>query len=135
MKGSSEIIKDYKKKYPDGKYLNYISFLDENIINEINRPKKSLWISVIGSIFIPGFGHFYAGDISTGIFSFLTNAALVAGAVNAFYAGNYFQMIIFSAVEMQFYSYSIFAGINNVGIYNNMEKFHDIVMGGISAKF
>jgi hypothetical protein len=77
LKEAKNAVRDYEEHYTDGKYLREINELQILIDEEINRPKKSVWVSVLGSIVIPGFGHFYTGKYKIGILSFVSNAALI----------------------------------------------------------
>ena len=54
-------IAKYRDSFKNAKYLESVNKLESLIDRERKRPHKSMWVSLIGSIFIPGFGHFYTG--------------------------------------------------------------------------
>ena len=124
-------ILNYRKEYPAGKYINNLNNLEKLINNELNRPKKSVWISVLGSIFIPGFGHFYTGKYGIGFFSFFTNATLLYLIYDGYRDNDKFRMIFFGLVELSFYQHSIFSAVNNVYEYNSRKNFYKDVKFGI----
>ncbi len=135
FESSVKSINDYSKNYPDGKYIDSVNKLRALINDEINRPKKSVWVSVIGSIFVPGFGHFYTGHYGTGFLSLLSNAALIFLLYDAYRDDNAFRMFVFGMGELAFYQYSLYSAISNVYEYNSNENFKKSVKTGIITKF
>jgi outer membrane protein assembly factor BamD (BamD/ComL family) len=133
--GALKSIDDYDKNYPDGKYRDNIISLKALINGEINRPKKNVWVSVIGSVFVPGFGHFYAGQFSTGLISLLSNAVLISLFCDAYRDKDAFRMLVFGMGEMAFYQYSLYSAISNVYHYNSTENYKKEVKLGIIARF
>jgi len=123
LKKSLEGIEDYQQTFPDGKYLIQATNLHNLIKNEINRPRKNIWVSLSGSVLIPGFGHFYIGNYKTGLFSFFTNAILLLLAYDGYRDNNKFRMITFGIIEFSFYQHSIFSSISNVYKYNSNNNF------------
>jgi len=128
-------ISIYKKNYPNGEFIDDSNLLLQNISDEINRPKKSIWIAALGSMICPGFGHIYTGNYSTGIFSFLTNITLISLIYNGYRKENHFQMFFFSAIELSFYQHSLYEGINNAYKYNSKETFYKKVRLSIGTEF
>jgi hypothetical protein len=124
LKGAKKAIVDYEINYSEGKYQKEINDFQILVDNEINRPKKSLLVSVLGSIVIPGFGHFYAGKFGTGVFSLVSNAALSYLFYRGYKEKDKVQMIVFGFAEFTFYQYSLYSSIRNVYEYNNNEQFY-----------
>ncbi len=133
--GASESINGYKRKYPDGRYQKKVNDLQELIDTTINKPRKSLWVSVMGSIFMPGFGHFYTGKYSLGFLSFFTNAALIYLFYDAVRDDDKFRMIFFGVGEFSFYQYSLYSAISNVYDYNSRDKFYKNVRLYLSKRY
>lgn len=119
----------------DLKYSGELNDLKKQINDEINRPKKSVWVSVLGSIVMPGFGHFYTGNYLAGLFSFITNASLVYLICDGYRDHNRFRMVFFSVVEFLFYEYSIVSAVRNVYQYNSREEFNKKIRLGITERF
>jgi len=135
FEGAAISIVNYNKNYPDGKYLDNVNKLRSLLNEEINRPKKNVWVSVAGSVFVPGFGHFYTGKYTTGLLSFLSNAALIFLFYDAYRDDDAFRMLVFGLGELSFYQYSLYAAIGNVYEYNSRENFKKIVKTGIITRF
>ncbi len=125
----------YLKQYPAGKYRADALLLQEQIDQEIKRPAKSVPAAVAGSIIIPGFGHFYAGNYKIGAFSFLCNAALIGLIYNGVRKKNTFQVVFFSLLELSFYQNSIYGAIRSVREYNDNQEFNRQVKLGIKKRF
>ncbi|MBN1501735.1 MAG: hypothetical protein JW982_16365 [Spirochaetes bacterium] len=118
-----EEAKKYRNIYPDGKYIPDLEKLETLIHEESVRPLKKTSTALWGSVFIPGFSHFYTGNYMTGTFSFLTNALFIGLITNAVMNQNYFEMVIFSFMELSFYQNSLFSSYNNVETYNSRSSF------------
>ena len=128
-------IDNFKKEYPGGEYLHKANELESIIMDEINRPRKKLWVSVLGSIFMPGFGHFYTGKYKEGIFTLFTNALFALLIYNGYRNNDLFQMIFFSVIEVTFYQYSIMSAIRNVYEYNKQDNFFKRIKLSLSTTF
>lgn len=128
-------INEYKKEYPQGKRLEEVDLLEKSIQYEINRPKKSVGVSVAGSILLPGFGHFYTGNYSTGFLSFFTNALLIYLVYDGYRNERRAQMLVFGLAEFSFYQYSIYEGVRSVNRCNSREDFYKKVRLSIGTKF
>ena len=135
FEGAESSIDDYFQKYPNGNYLTSVKELQVQIDNEINRPRKNRWISLIGSIFIPGFGHFYTGKYDVGFFSLLTNAALMYMVYDGYRDGDNFRMILFGLAELSFYQHSLYFSQINVSEYNSSNNFYKSVSMSIRKPF
>jgi outer membrane protein assembly factor BamD (BamD/ComL family) len=122
-------ISDYRSIYPDGKYLEKVNDLEKLIDEEASRPKKNVWISFIGSVFLPGFGHFYTEKYNIGFLSLLSNAALIYLIYDGYRDRDKFRMILFSVMELSFYQYSLFSAVSNVYEYNSRSNFNGAVLG------
>ena len=127
LRSAGEAVKKYEDRYSDGKYLEEIKELQHLIDDEINRPKKNVWISVLGSIFIPGFGHFYTGKYEVGFLSFISNAALIYCFYDGYRDRSKVRMLVFGLAEFSFYQYSLYSSITNVYDYNNNEAFYKTI--------
>jgi hypothetical protein len=128
-------ISDYYTLYPEGRYSDNLKELGLLINNEKERPKKSIWVSLIGSIFLPGFGHLYTENYATGAFSLGSNAALIYLIYDSYRDRDKFRFLFFSLLEFSFYQYSIFSSIRNVQDYNSREEFYRTIKLGITRKF
>jgi hypothetical protein len=135
LNGARKAAYNYEANYPAGKYLIEINDFRVRLDEEINRPKKSLLVSVIGSVFIPGFGSFYTGKYDVGIFSFVSNAIFSYLLYNAYKDNDKTQMIAFGFAEFTFYQYSLYSSIRNVYEYNNNEQFYKSVRISASKEF
>lgn len=135
LEDSKEKISLYRKEFPDGKYLQDIKHLETLILREEERPRKSMWISVLGSVFVPGFGHFYTERYDVGFFTFFTNAALIFLFYDGYRDNDKLRMAIFGIAELSFYQHSLFSAVNNVYRYNSSEEFYRDVQLGISKRF
>lgn len=135
FKGAKREITNYRNSFENGLYLEDVKKLDLSINNELNRTKKSLWVSIVGSAFIPGFGYLYTEKYKIGIFTFCMNASLIYLIYDAYRDRNRFRMILFSLVEFSFYQYSIFSAINNVYEYNSKDEFYKTVRLGLRRNY
>jgi hypothetical protein len=135
LKGAEKSIYDYETNYQSGKYLNEINDLRMRVDEEINRPKKNLLVSVLGSIFVPGFGHFYTGKYDVGVFSLVSNTIFTYLFYNAYKQKDNIQMIVFGFTELTFYQYSLYSSIRNVYEYNNNEKFYKSIRISAAKEF
>jgi outer membrane protein assembly factor BamD (BamD/ComL family) len=128
-------ISDYYKLYPDSRYSDNLKELELMIQNERERPKKSIWVSFIGSVFLPGFGHFYTENYTTGALALGSNAALIYLIYDSYQDGDGFRLLLFTFLELSFYQYSLFSSIRSVHEYNSREEFHRNIILGIRKKF
>ena len=135
LAGSLHEIKKFRKEFPESRFNNEIDKLEKDIFKEISRPRKSMAVSVAGSIFLPGFGHFYAGETKNGFLSLLTNALLIFMIYDGAVTGNRTQMIFFTVLEVSFYQYSIYSAINNVREFNSRKNFFKGVRLDIGTEF
>ncbi|MBN2401710.1 MAG: hypothetical protein JXN64_04865 [Spirochaetes bacterium] len=135
LKGAQSAIRDYEENYSEGIYLQEIKELDILINEEINRPKKNVWVSVLGSIAIPGFGHFYTGKYDVGILSLLTNALLIYLFYDGYRDKSKARMIVFGVSEFSFYQYSLYSSISNVYEYNDNDKFYKSIRLSAAKEF
>jgi hypothetical protein len=99
------------------------------------RGKKSYALAIGGSAIIPGFGHFYAGDWTTGIFSLVTTGLCFFLSWDGYRDENLLRMLLFGVVGLSFYQHSLISAANNVYHYNSGEKFYRKVMLGYTGKF
>lgn len=132
---SKEKISLYRKEFPDGAFLKEVKHLETLIFREEERPKKSVWVSVLGSIFVPGFGHFYTERYDIGFFTFFTNAALIYLFYDGYRDNDKLRMAVFGIAELSFYQHSLFSAVTNVYQYNSREEFYRNVQLGISRRF
>jgi len=128
-------IAQYRREYPDGKLTEEVSALEQMIAREEDRPKTSVWISVIGSIFIPGFGHFYTEKYDIGFFSLFTNATLLYLFYDGYRDRDRLRAIIFGIAELSFYQYSLFSAVQNVYEYNGSRDFDTSIRMGAVKRF
>ncbi|TAL35269.1 MAG: hypothetical protein EPN93_10745 [Spirochaetes bacterium] len=134
-RGTLKALDDYGASWPDGKYAQKAQDLRALVLEEINRPRKSLAVSVVGSLLMPGFGHFYTGNYLTGAFSLLCNAGLIYLIYDAYRDDNRFRMAVFGLAEFSFYQYSVISAINNVYQYNSREPYYRTVRLSMQEHF
>lgn len=132
---SKALIAQYAEKYDRGKYLSSLYELDKLIDNETARSKKSYALAVGGSAIIPGFGHFYAGEWTTGLFSLATTGACFFLAWDGYRDENLLRTILFGVVGLSFYQHSLFSAANNVYRYNSGDNFYRRVMLSYTGTF
>lgn len=135
LPGARKGLLSYRSAYPDGKYMPRADALQSLLDAEEARPRKSYWTAAIGSIFLPGFGHFYAGKYDVGIFSFFTNAVLIYLIYNGYRNNDKVQMLVFGLAEFSFYQYSLFSAIGNVHEYNRRDPFYKSVRLSVEKRF
>jgi outer membrane protein assembly factor BamD (BamD/ComL family) len=135
LKEAKNTITYYEEHYAEGKYLQEIKELQVLIDEEINRPKKSVWVSVLGSIAVPGFGHFYTGNYYSGMLSLVSNAILIYLFYDGYRDRNQLRMILFGLTELSFYQYSLYSAIRNVYEYNSSENFYKSVQLSAEKEF
>jgi len=128
-------IKKYKKRYPNSEDVQKIANLENLIIKEKKRPLKNPFISFLGSIFIPGFGHFYTEDYQTGWLAFFSNLLFSTLAYHGYQRGNNFQLCFFGATELVFYQYSLFSSIDKVSEYNSRKDFYKEIKMELGTPF
>jgi outer membrane protein assembly factor BamD (BamD/ComL family) len=135
LKEAKNAVRDYEEHYAEGRYLQEINELQILIDEEINRPKKSVWVSVLGSIVVPGFGHFYTGKYELGVLSLVSNAVLIYLFYDGYKDKSKARMIIFGLSEFSFYQYSLYSSISNVYEYNNNDQFYKTIRLSASKEF
>jgi len=126
---------EYKKVFPDGKLLKKADDLLVMVAEARQRPGKSLLAAGLSSAVIPGSGYFYTEKYMLGIFSFLTNAALIYGIYDGYKKKDQFQMIFFSVIEFSFYNYSIVGSVKSADEYNDNNDFKKEVLLGFKTVF
>ncbi len=99
------------------------------------RPRKYLWLSVSGSLVIPGFGHLYTGNYSTGILSLFSTSACAALAYRGYVHDNNFQLVFFGLAAFTFYQYSLVSAVINVYEYNSTSQLTQAIRVAIQKRF
>ncbi|MBN2041902.1 MAG: hypothetical protein JW864_17840 [Spirochaetes bacterium] len=126
---------DYSKKYKNGKYFKEIKDLQQLIDDEINRPQKNVWVSAIGSVFVPGFGHFYTGKYGVGALSLISNALFMYLFYDGYRDRDKTRMIVFGLAELSVYNYSLYSSVRNVHEYNEHSEFYKAIALRLEKKF
>ncbi|MGQ9842211.1 MAG: tetratricopeptide repeat protein [Spirochaetota bacterium] len=122
------------------------SSADESLVSEAiqfakafndyqKRPKKKVWLSVTGSLVFPGFGHFYAGNYSIGILSFISTATCAALAYRGYAHDNNFQLVFFGLAGFTFYQYSLVSAVTNVYEYNTDTQLKESIRLSVLKRF
>ncbi len=114
---------EYKRTFPEGRLLKKAEELSLLVYEAKQRPEKSLWIAGLSSAVIPGSGYFYTEKYMLGLFSMLTNGALIYGIYDGYKKNDPFQMVFFSVIEFSFYNYSIVGSIKSADEYNDNREF------------
>ncbi|PKL40025.1 MAG: hypothetical protein CVV44_07350 [Spirochaetae bacterium HGW-Spirochaetae-1] len=135
FEGSLQLVREYREKYPRGEYLEQAGMLEGDVVGEMNRPLKSPLGAVMGSMLVPGFGHFYTGNYRTGFFTLMTNAVFISLIVHGIMTGNIFQWMFFGFVELNFYQYSIIGAMRSVYEYNSRDDFQRRLRMKVSVDF
>lgn len=135
--GSMYQIRKYHERYPQGKYKSDLDRLETLLQEESGKPRRYLWVSVLGSVFIPGFGQFYTGNLTAGFLTLLTNALCIFMIYNGYRHHDTFQMVFFSLAEVAVYQYNIFGAVRAMDDYNRKrsQDFFRRVQLCISASF
>jgi outer membrane protein assembly factor BamD (BamD/ComL family) len=132
----NQIIK-YRERYPLGKYGSDLDRLEALLLEESGKPQRHLWVSVLGSVFIPGFGQFYTGNYAAGFLTFFTNALCIFMIYNGYRLHDTFQMVFFSLAEVAVYQFNIFGAVRAVEEFNKKrnQDFFKRVQLSITASF
>ena len=133
--GVIDDMKTYREKYPEGKYAGKADELEGLILNEINRPRKSMKVAVLGSLVLPGFGHFYTGNIGNGVLSLCSNALFIGLIYHGYRQKDIFQIAFFSLVELSFYQYSLVGAMRDVHEYNSSSALDRQIRLSLKADF
>ena len=135
--GSRQGIKAYREKYPEGKYRADLERLENTLAGDAVRPRRHLWLSVLGSAIIPGFGHFYTGHYAAGTLTLLSNALFIFMICNGAMMKNTYQIVFFSLAEAVVYQYNLFSAVRVVDQYNGKRErdFLNNVRLGMTASF
>ncbi|MCX8123653.1 MAG: hypothetical protein N3F66_05750 [Spirochaetes bacterium] len=99
------------------------------------RQKKSVWVSLGGSLVVPGFGHFYTGKISTGLLSLASTVSFAALAYRGYMHDNNFQLVFFALAGFTFYQYSLVSAVINVYEYNSDASFKEAIKLSVMKRF
>ncbi len=135
--GSREGIRAYREKYPLGKYRADLERLEIALAGDAVRPRRHLWLSVLGSAILPGFGHFYTGHYTAGVLTLFSNALFIFMICNGAMMKNTFQIVFFSLAEAVVYQYNLFSAVRVVDEYNGTceREFFKNVRLGMTASF
>lgn len=128
-------IERYIIFYPDGRYRNELEEVNEMIIEEMNRPRKSPALSFAGSLVFPGFGHFYTGKIKEGFLSLASTSLFLYLTIDGFTSGDRLRGLLFGFITLNFYQYSLTAAVSNVYEYNSSRKFEQKIKIQINGRF
>jgi outer membrane protein assembly factor BamD (BamD/ComL family) len=137
LPGSAGSIRAYREKNRQGRYLADLDRLERTLADEKARPRRHLWLSVLGSAVVPGFGHFYTGHYGTGVLTLLSNALFIFMICNGAMMKNTFQVVIFSLAEAVVYQYNIISSVRVIDEFNRARErdFTGSVRLGLTASF
>ncbi len=135
--GALTQIMKYRERYPMGRYRGDLDHLEALLREETAAPRRYLWVSVLGSIFIPGFGQFYTGNYAAGFLTLFTNALCVFMIYNGYRLHDTFQMVFFSLAEVVVYQYNLYGAVRAVDEFNKKRNndFFKKVQLSITASF
>ncbi len=128
-------ISRFRERYGDAQPGSGALELEGMVREELNRPRKSMFLAVAGSILVPGFGYMYTGRYLQGTLSFLSNSLLIFLIYNAVRTGNTVQIVLFSLMEVSFYQYSLYGAMRSVREYNSSGEFYRGVVLSFGASF
>jgi hypothetical protein len=135
--GSLRIIASYRERYPRGKYLGDLDRLEKAIAEDSGRPRRHLWLGVLGSAFFPGFGQFYTGNYAVRFLTLFTNALCAFMIYDGHRRHDTYQMVFFGVAGGIVYGYNLFGAVRTVNEYNekrDRELFSRVRLG-ITASF
>lgn len=128
-------IHEFLEKYPQTGYREEALTLEKNIMEQVNRPRKSPLAAFLGSLVMPGFGHFYTGNIGMGLLSFFTNAGLIYLIYDGYTDGDMFRAAFFGFIELSFYQYSLITGVRSVHEYNSDREYYNTLRMSVETRF
>lgn len=99
------------------------------------KPKKSVWLSVAGSLGFPGFGHLYTGNYTIGVLSFASTALCAALAYRGYKHDDNFQLVFFGLAGFTFYQYSLVSAVVNVYEYNSDKQLKEAIRLSVLKRF
>lgn len=137
MTSAVTLIRKYRERYPLGKYRGDMDRVETALAGDSLKPRRHLWLSVLGSAFFPGFGHFYTGNYATGFLTLFTNALCIFMICNGYRMRDTYQMVFFGLAEAVVYGYNLFSAARTVHEYNgkrDRELFGRVQLG-ITAPF
>ncbi len=135
--GSLRIIASYRERYPGGKYSGELDRLEKTIAGETGRPRRHLWLGVLGSALFPGFGHFYTGNYAVGFLTLFTNALCAFMIYDGHRCHDTYRMVFFGIAGGIVYGYNLFGAVRSVNEFNekgDRELFRRVRLG-ITASF
>lgn len=86
-------------------------------VNKLEIPSKSPTLAGFLSI-VPGLGHFYIEEYSTGVVAMIWNGAFIYALVDSIIDGKYGQASLIGLVELIWYSGTIFGAISGAHRFN-----------------
>ncbi len=128
-------LAEYRRIFPGGKLNQKSEELSLIIAEQRGKPKKNIYIAGISSALIPGSGYFYTEKYMLGMFSLLTNGAMIYGIYSGYKKKDTLQMIFFSVIEFSFYNYSIIGSIQSADEYNRGRKSKEEILAGFRKTF
>ena len=128
-------IHDFLQEYPDTEFRQEALTLEEDIRQQVNRPQKSPLGAFVGSLLMPGFGHFYTGNYAAGFLSFFTNAGLIYLIYDGYRDGDVFRTAFFGFLELSFYQYSLISGVRSVHEYNSRNEYYRTLRMSVETHF
>ena len=129
---SMEEIGNYKKTYGAD---DPIMELEKRVRAGEMKPQKSPLLGGIGSALLPGFGYFYTGRYALGFLALATNCLCGGLIYHGYINDNIYQMVLFSVMELSFYQYSIYGGVQSVYNYNSRKDFQKQIRLGLEQRF
>jgi len=137
MAGAVKLAGVYRERHPRGRYRGDVEHVEKALLDDSMTPRRHLWLSVLGSAFFPGFGHFYTGNYATGFLTLFTNALCIFMIYNGYRLHDTYQMAFFGLAEGILYGYNLFSAARVVNEYNgkrDRELFRRVQLG-ITASF
>ena len=109
-------------------FVKLYDFSEQDEINtlykmKINPPNKNPFSASLLSAIIPGAGKIYTGEISDGIFAFITTGLFSFLAYDNFKAEHDFRGWLFSSLAAMFYAGNIYGSYASAQIYNARIKY------------
>lgn len=90
---------------------------------KINAPNRNPFFASILSAIIPGAGKIYTGEISDGIFSFITTGLFAFLSYDNFKADHKFRAWLFGGLAAGFYAGNVYGSYASAQIYNAHVKY------------
>jgi len=117
----------------ESEYREFARSLAYDVKKGKDLPSKSPLLAGLFSSILPGSGQMYAGRYYDGLVSFFFNALFIYLAADNFRIDNDPTAILFTAIELGWYTGNIYSAVGSAHKYNEVQK--DEFVGGLKIKY